>query len=99
MVQQEVTTKHGWSRKILLCPSSYIPGWEPLTMNYRQTATNEQTTLFVAEKATKPKVSVPIYRVTLVREGRVPCYEQRIRSSATAYPVLQEFLADTDREM
>ena len=28
----------------------------------------------------------------------MPTYESRIRSSATAYTVLQEFLSDTDRE-
>jgi len=65
-----------------------------------QTATNEQTTLFVAEeKTTKPKqASVPIYRVSLVREGRLPCYEQRIRSSANAAKILQDYLSGVDRE-
>ena len=65
-----------------------------------QTTTNEQTTLFsCAEPPPKPKrVSVPIYKVTLVREGKMPTYESRIRSSANAYSVLQEYLADTDRE-
>ena len=64
-----------------------------------QTATNEQTSLFVEEQTTKPKqASVPIYRVTLVREGKMPTYESRIRSSANAHTVLQEYLADTDRE-
>jgi DNA repair protein RadC len=64
-----------------------------------QTATNEQTTLFAEEKTTKPKQTrIPIYCVTLVREGKIPTYESRIRSSANAYSVLQEYLADTDRE-
>ena len=65
-----------------------------------QTATNEQTTLFsCAEKTTKPKkAGVPIYRVVLVKEGKIPTYESRIRSSANAYNVLREYLADTDRE-
>jgi DNA repair protein RadC len=68
-------------------------------MKYGQTATNEQTTLFATEHSTKPKQArIPIYRVTLVREGKMPTYESRIRSSANAYSVLQEFLADTDRE-
>ena len=69
-------------------------------MKYRiQTATNEQTTLFVAEKATKQKpASVPIYKISLVREGRVACYEQQIRSSADASTLLHTYLADVDRE-
>ena len=68
-------------------------------MGYGQTANNEQMTLVAEEKTTKPKqVRIPVYRVTLVREGKMPTYESRIRSSANAYSVLQEFLADTDRE-
>jgi len=64
-----------------------------------QTATNEQTTLFAAEQTIKAKkASVPIYRVTLVREGKMPTYESRIRSSASAYTVLQEYLDGVDRE-
>jgi len=54
-----------------------------------QTATNEQTSLFVEEQTTKPKqASVPIYRVTLVKEGRVPCYNQQIRSAVDAATLL-----------
>src|SRR5258708_4786721 len=69
-------------------------------MGYKQFQASEQTTLFsCAEQPAKPKRSIPIYRVTLVREGKMPTYESRIRSSATAYTVLQEFMADTDREM
>ena len=68
-------------------------------MNYTQTATNEQTTLFIAEQPSKPKqASVPVYKVTLVREGRVPCYNQQIRSSADASTLLHTYLADVDRE-
>ena len=64
-----------------------------------QTATNEQTRLFVEEQTTKPKqASVPIYRVTLVREGKLPCYEQRIRSSAIASTILHNYLNGVDRE-
>ena len=64
-----------------------------------QTAVNEQTSLFVTEQPSKPKkAGVPIYRVALVKEGRLPTYESRIRSSANAHSVLQEYLADTDRE-
>ena len=69
-----------------------------LTVGYTQETTT-QMTLLAEEKMTKAKqVSIPIYRVTLVREGKMPTYESRIRSSATASAILQEYLADTDRE-
>jgi DNA repair protein RadC len=70
-------------------------------MRYTQAATSEQTTLFsCAEQPARPKrSSIPIYRVTLVHEGKMPTYESRIRSSANAYTVLQEFMAGADREM
>ena len=68
-------------------------------MRYGQTASNEQMTLVAEEHTTQRKRgSIPIYRVTLVREGKMPTYESRIRSSANAHTVLQEYLADTDRE-
>jgi len=68
-------------------------------MQYGQTATSEQTPLFVAEHTTKPKqASIPVYKVTLVREGRLPCYSHQIRSSANASTLLQTYLADVDRE-
>jgi DNA repair protein RadC len=41
---------------------------------------------------------IPIYRVSLVREGKLPCYEQRLRSSAIASTILHTYLADVDRE-
>jgi len=69
-----------------------------LTVGYTQETTT-QMTLLAEEKITKTKqASIPIYRVTLVREGKIPTYESRIRSSANAHTVLQEYLADTDRE-
>ena len=56
-------------------------------------------TLLAEEKITKTKqASIPIYRVTLVREGKMPTYESRIRSSANAYTVFQEYLDGVDRE-
>jgi DNA repair protein RadC len=68
-------------------------------MRYTQAETNEQTTLFTVEQTAKPKAaSVPIYRVTLVKEGRVSCYNQQIRSSADASTLLHTYLADVDRE-
>ena len=64
-----------------------------------QTASSEQMTFLGEEHTTKPKqAGVPVYKVTLVREGKMPTYESRIRSSATASAILQEYLADTDRE-
>src|SRR5215467_11457224 len=69
-----------------------------LTMGYTQ-ATATQMTLLAEEKITKAKQArIPIYRVTLVREGKMPTYESRIRSSASAYTVLQEYLDGVDRE-
>src|SRR6266571_1884165 len=70
-----------------------------LTMNYGQTASSEQMTFLGEEKTTKPKqASVPIYKISLVREGRVACYEQQIRSSADASRLLHTYLANVDRE-
>jgi len=67
-------------------------------MGYTQ-ETTIQMTLLAEEKITKPKQTrIPIYRVTLVREGKMPTYESRIRSSASAYTVLQEYLDGVDRE-
>ena len=67
-------------------------------MGYTQETTT-QMTLLAEEKITKPKqVNVPVYKVTLVREGRVPCYNQQIRSSADASMLLHTYLADVDRE-
>src|SRR5215470_11243305 len=67
-------------------------------MGYTQETTT-QMTLLAEEKITKPKQArIPIYRVTLVREGKMPTYESRIRSSASAYTVLQEYLDGVDRE-
>jgi DNA repair protein RadC len=61
--------------------------------------TTTQMTLLAEEKITKTKqASVPIYKISLVREGRVACYEQQIRSSANARAILQTYLGDVDRE-
>jgi len=50
------------------------------------------------QEGSKPKQSLPIYRVTLVREGQMPYDQQRIRSSADASHMLATYLADVDRE-
>src|SRR5215813_2026446 len=67
-------------------------------MGYTQETTT-QMTLLAEEKITKPKpASVPVYKIMLVREGGVPCYNQQIRSSADASAFLHTYLADVDRE-
>jgi DNA repair protein RadC len=68
-------------------------------MGYKHIEASEQTTLFAAEHTTKPKqANVPIYRVTLVREGKLPCYNQQIRSAVDAATLLHTYLEGTDRE-
>lgn len=71
-----------------------------------QTGSSTQMNLFHSETAvttpTLPKKTrcsgVPIYRVALIREGKMRCYDTRIRSSATASELLHRYLADVDRE-
>ena len=46
----------------------------------------------------KGKSAIPIYHVSLVREGRLHCYHKQIRSSADAGTLLHTYLADVDRE-
>ena len=41
---------------------------------------------------------IPVYRVCLVREGRIPYYNQQIRSAVDASTLLHTYLADVDRE-
>ncbi|ETW92387.1 MAG: DNA repair protein RadC [Candidatus Entotheonella factor] len=41
---------------------------------------------------------MPIYRVTLVQEGKVKSYRKRIVNSSTASNVLRSYLDDADRE-
>ena len=41
---------------------------------------------------------IPIYRVSLVREGRTNCYQKQIRSAVDASTLLHTYLADVDRE-
>jgi DNA repair protein RadC len=68
-------------------------------MKYGQTASSEQLTFLGETHTTKRKqASVPVYKVTLVREGRVPCYNHQLRSSADASTLLHTYLADVDRE-
>jgi DNA repair protein RadC len=68
-------------------------------MRYGQTVTSEQMTLLGEVHTTKPKrSSIPIYRVSLVRESRLHCYHKQIRSSADASTLVHTYLADVDRE-
>jgi len=41
---------------------------------------------------------VPVYRICLVREGRVSCYNNQIRSAVDAATLLHTYLVDVDRE-
>jgi DNA repair protein RadC len=67
-------------------------------MGYAQETTT-QMTLLAEEKIAKTKpASIPVYKIMLVREGRVSCYNQQIRSSADASTLLHTYLADVDRE-
>ncbi len=74
----------------------------------RQTGINRQLGLFnqdqqvmSATTATAKKekcLGIPIYRVSLVREREMCCYDKRIRSSANVSEMLRRYLADVDRE-
>ena len=74
----------------------------------KQAGINSQLGLFSQEKqematttatAKQKKCSVvPIYKVSLVREGKICCYDTSIRSSAHASEMLHRYLADVDRE-
>jgi DNA repair protein RadC len=59
----------------------------------------EQLGLFTQERAsTVREDGVSVYRICLVREGRMPCYNQQIRSAVDASTLLHTYLADVDRE-
>src|SRR5215831_20187889 len=58
-----------------------------------------QLPLFAQESAsTVREDGIPIYRVSLVREGRLPYAKERIRSAAIASTILHTYLTDVDRE-
>ncbi len=42
--------------------------------------------------------SIPVYRVTLVRESRLPHTQPQIRSSREAAVIFRQHLGDVDRE-
>jgi DNA repair protein RadC len=69
-------------------------------MGYQQTATSEQITLFSQETPTPTRrKGIPIYRVSLVREGKVQSTYEKITTSAMASALLYSYLSDADREM
>lgn len=52
-----------------------------------------------AKKSKSQRVhGIPIYRVTLVQEGKVQSYRKRIANSSIASNVLRSYIADADRE-
>ena len=58
-----------------------------------------QLGLFSQEKvSTLQEDGVPVYRISLVREGTLCWYNKQIRSSADASAVLHEYLDAVDRE-
>jgi DNA repair protein RadC len=68
-------------------------------MGYGQESVAGQMRLFQNDTSTTTKhKAIPIYRVTLVREGKVQGTYGKITSAATASMLLQTYLADADRE-
>jgi DNA repair protein RadC len=69
-------------------------------MDYRQIDTSEQIPLFSQESPEMPKrrKNVPIYRVTLVREGKIQDSPGKITSSLMGSEVAYRYLEGTDRE-
>ncbi len=73
-----------------------------------QAGTNRQLGLFnqdnqeMVATTTTAKIGkcpgIPIYKVSLVRESKMHCYDTNIRSSDAAGALLQMYLADVDRE-
>ena len=62
-----------------------------------------QTTLFPtlvreSQAQTTRPYSIPVYRVTLVREGRLPHTQPQLRSSREAAVLFRQHLGDVDRE-
>ncbi len=61
---------------------------------------NDQRVMSTTTASTKKKhcSDIPIYKVSLVREGKIRCYDTNIRSSDAAGALLHRYLADVDRE-
>jgi DNA repair protein RadC len=62
----------------------------------KDTRMTDQLPLF--QEGNRHQKSLPIYRVMLVREARMPYDQPQIRSSADACRMLATYLADVDRE-
>ena len=59
----------------------------------------KQLALFEQETASIVREDgIPIYRVSLIREGKLPYSEERIRSSSIASTILHHYLEGVDRE-
>jgi DNA repair protein RadC len=69
-------------------------------MTQQRMDNSQQLALLQNEPTTKQEkcAAIPIYRVSLVRESRLHCYNKQIRSSADASTLLHTYLADVDRE-
>ena len=69
-------------------------------MDYKQVDASEQISLFSQEPSEKPKrrKNVPIYRVTLVREGKIQDHPGKITSSLMGSEIANRYLEGTDRE-
>jgi DNA repair protein RadC len=68
-------------------------------MGYGRTACSEQTSLFTQGTPTPTrKKEIPIVRIAMVKEGKLPCYNTRVHSSAVAHDILRTYLDDVDRE-
>jgi DNA repair protein RadC len=69
-------------------------------MDYKLIDASEQISLFSQESPDKPKrkKNVPIYRVTLVREGKIQDHPGKITSSLMAADLVNRYLEGVDRE-
>jgi DNA repair protein RadC len=69
-------------------------------MDYKRVDTTDQISLFSQEPSEKPKrrKNVPIYRVALVREGKIQDYPGKITSSLMGSEIAYRYLEGTDRE-
>ena len=64
-----------------------------------RTAAGQQESLFPSVDARPGRpYRVPVYRVTLVREGRLPCTQPQIRSARDAAVLFRQHLGNVDRE-
>jgi len=68
-------------------------------MGYKHIEASEQMTFLGEEHTTKQKqAGVPVYKVTLVREGKMPWGDTRLRNSQMVSALLHQYLEGVDRE-